>query len=77
MTNKEPETPKLREPLAELERQLLEAYLAGAGHSLEALLARHDAEARALLAAASRYASDKLAEVEARSRYLHALHGSS
>ncbi|OFW13420.1 MAG: hypothetical protein A3F70_11050 [Acidobacteria bacterium RIFCSPLOWO2_12_FULL_67_14] len=76
MTTDEPETPKIREPLAELERKLLEAYLAGAGHSLDALLTRTDAEARALLTAASRYASDKLAEVEARSRYLHALHGS-
>jgi hypothetical protein len=63
------------DPLAELERHLIHAYVAGAGHDLEALLARTDADALRLLAAASTYASGKLSEVEARSRYLHELHG--
>ena len=66
---------RLEEPLAELERQLITAYLAGAGQELSALLARDDAEARELLAEASRYASVKLSEVEARSHFVRSLHG--
>jgi hypothetical protein len=66
---------RLEEPLAELERQLMRAYAAGAGHELSALLARDDEEARQLLAEASRYASVKLSEVEARSHFVRALHG--
>jgi hypothetical protein len=65
----------LHEPLAELERQLMHIHVASAGHSLSELLARTDEDARRLLAEASRYASAKLSEVEARSHYLHKLHG--
>ena len=64
-----------RDPLADLERHLISAYLAGAGHDLDALLARTDENAKQLLAQASRYASAKMSEVEARSHYLHKLHG--
>jgi len=67
--------PALEQPLAELERQLIRAFVAGAGHDLHALLARDDEEARRLLADASRYASVKLSEVEARSHYVRTLHG--
>ena len=69
------EKPPLHDPFAEIERQLIGAYVAGAGHDLDALLARHDDEARGILAAASQYASGKLSEIEARSHYVHALHG--
>jgi hypothetical protein len=65
----------LHEPLATLERQLIDAHVTSAGHNLGELLARTDEEARRLLAEASRYASARLSEVEARSRYLHELHG--
>ena len=65
----------LEEPLAQLERQLISAYVAGAGQDLDALLAREDAEARRLLAEASRYASGKLSEVEARAHFVRELHG--
>jgi hypothetical protein len=54
---------------------LISAYVAGAGHDLDALLARTDEDAKRLLAEASRYASAKMSEVEARSHYLHELHG--
>lgn len=67
--------PRSHDPFAELELQLIRAYVAGAGHDLDALLARHDDEARRILAEASQYASAKLCEVEARSHYLHELHG--
>jgi hypothetical protein len=63
------------DPLAEIERHLISAYVAGAGHDLDALLARTDEDAKQLLAQASRYASAKMSEVEARSHYLHKLHG--
>jgi hypothetical protein len=62
-------------PLAELERQLISAYLAGAGQDLHTLLIRHDEESTRALKDASRYASEKLCEIEARSHYVHDLHG--
>ena len=65
----------LHDPLAEIERQLINAYVAGAGHELSKLLARNDDDSRRLLAEASRYASARLSEIEARSHYLHKLHG--
>jgi hypothetical protein len=64
-----------RDPLAALERELIQAYLAGAGDDLEELLTRTDEDARQLLTEGSRYASAKLSEVEARWHYLHGLHG--
>lgn len=66
-----------RDPLAEIERELITAYIAGAGHDFHDLLARaeSDEEARRLVAEASRYASARLSEVEARSHYLRRLHG--
>jgi hypothetical protein len=75
MAKNEGQKATLHEPLAELERNLISAYVAGAGHDLHELLARTDEDARRLLAEASRYASGKLSEVEARWHYLHKLHG--
>ena len=74
MTN-DRDKPPLEQPLAELERQLIRAYVAGAGQDLETLRARDDNEARKILADASRYASTKLGEVEARWHYLQHLLG--
>ena len=65
----------VEEPLAELERQLIATYLARWGQDLHALMARDDADARRLLAEASRYASVKLSEVESRSHFVRELHG--
>jgi hypothetical protein len=73
MTTNQTDRPPLEEPLAALERELIGAYLAGAGQDLHTLLMRDDEDARALLAAASRYATEKLAEIEARSHYLRNL----
>lgn len=69
------EPPALEEPLAELERRLISAFVAGAGEDFHALQLRHDERARTLLTDASRYASEVLSEIEARSHYLHALRG--
>jgi hypothetical protein len=65
----------LHDLLADLERHLIAAYLAGAGYELDVLEARTDEEARQQLAEASRYASARLSEIEARARYLHDLRG--
>jgi hypothetical protein len=67
----------IEEPLAGLERQLIAEYLAEAGFDYQALVARHDDEARRLLARAALYASERLSEIEARSHYVESLHGDS
>jgi hypothetical protein len=73
-THDAPASP-LQEPLAELERALISAYVTGAGQDLEALLERTDEDARRLLTDASLYATAKLSEVESRSHYLRSLRG--
>jgi hypothetical protein len=75
MRTDQTDTQPVCDPLSELEHHLIESYVAGAGYDLGELLARTDEQARRLLADASRYASAKLSEIEARSRYLHKLHG--
>ena len=74
MANPIPERP-LEEPLSELERQFIAAYLAGAGADYHTLLLRKDDEARRLLQRAAQFASERLSEIEARSEYMHKLHG--
>lgn len=70
----DPDTPPLEEPLAELERRLIDEYLRTQGHDPAALRARHDEAARALLAAASVHAAVKLTEIESRAHYVRGLH---
>jgi hypothetical protein len=67
--------PPLEEPLAGLERQLITEYLAAAGFEYHALLAQNDDRSRKLLADAALHASERLSEIEARSEYVHKLHG--
>lgn len=69
------DTTAMEDPMAELERHLIAAFIAGAGQDVVTLTSRHDDEARRLLAQASLYASEKLSEVEARSHYVHSLRG--
>jgi len=75
MLRDDPDRPPLVEPLAGLERELIDAYLAGAHTNVQALLARNDDSARKLLIAASLYATSKLTEIESRQHYLRKLHG--
>ena len=63
------------DPLAEIERELLRTYLAGAGQDLHSLMQRNDAAARRLLAQATQFVAERLAEIEARSVYLRKLRG--
>jgi len=66
---------KIEEPLAELERELINAYVAGAGQDVDAVRARHDEQATRLLTDASLYATARMSEVEARLHYLQSLRG--
>lgn len=70
----DPDVKPLEEPLAELERRLIDEYLRNTGHDPEAVRVKHDDASRKLLALASTYAASKLAEIEARSHYVHELH---
>jgi hypothetical protein len=70
----EPNTRILRAPLADLERALIDAYLQGRGFDEATLAVLPRAERDALLGEASTYASAKLAEIEARSHYVHEIH---
>ena len=75
MAANQTDTLPLELPLAMLERQLISAYVAGAGRDVATLLGRHDEEAKTLLTQASLFATEKLAEIESRSCYLHKMHG--
>ena len=75
MTTSNLDRPPLEEPLAQLERELITAYVVGAGQDLQRLVTQDDDKSRMLLAAASQYATARLAEVETRSHYLRSLRG--
>ena len=75
MMSLDPLPPPLEEPLAELERELIKAYIAGAGCDWHSLRVRSDDAAKRLLADASLYATSKLAEIETRLAYLRRLQG--
>ena len=72
----EPDIPPLEEPLAELERRLIDEYLRDLGHDPAVLRARGDDAARKLLVQASIHAAVKLTEVESRAHYVRDLHHS-
>jgi hypothetical protein len=70
----DPDLAPIEEPLAELERQLIDEYLRTRGHDPDELRAKHDDAARKLLIEASVYAGTKLTEIESRSRFVQDLH---
>ena len=70
----QPDVPPLEEPLAELERRLIDAYRTGLGHDPAALRARGDEASRKILVQASIHAAMKLTEVESRAHYVRDLH---
>jgi hypothetical protein len=74
MANMDPDVPPLHDPLAQLERHLIDDYLLALGHDPAALRQRLDAAARTLLAAASQHAALRLTEVESRAHYIRDLH---
>ena len=73
MTNCILSPPALNDLYALLERALIEEHLLSRGYDLEDLAALPEDEAKALWAEASRFASVKLAEVEARAHLVAAV----
>ena len=61
-------------PLAQLEQALMREYLLMRGHDAQSLEKLPELQRDALLKEASTYASDKLCEIEVRSRFVHGLH---
>ena len=74
MTADRTDIPPLEEPLAELERRIIDEYIRGLGHDPDHLRALMDPGARKILVEASTYAATRLSEVEARSHYVRVLH---
>ena len=66
--------PPSEEPLAELERRIIDEYIRGLGHDPDTLRTSNDPAARRVLIDASTYAATRLSEVEARSHYVRELH---
>jgi regulator of protease activity HflC (stomatin/prohibitin superfamily) len=75
MSDDVPDVMPLEEPLAALERELIDEFLRAAGYNAEELRARGDAESRHLLVEASTYAAARLTEVETRAHYIRSLRG--
>lgn len=63
-------------PTAQLENALIREFLEQQGHSAESLRTLPEPERHLLLEQASRWASSRLAEFEARAHYIHDLHHS-
>lgn len=63
----------IEEPLAELERRIIDEYIRGAGQDPAALRASNDPASRKILSDASTYAATRLSEIEARSHYVRDL----
>ena len=68
------DTRMLVAPLAELERAMIETFLAARGLDMDTLDELPEYERSTLLKEASTAVSTKLAEIEARSHYIHDLH---
>ncbi len=64
----------LQDPLAQLERSVIEEFLRSRGHDFTTLSQLPEEQANALLKEASLYASGKLTEVESRAHYIGELH---
>jgi hypothetical protein len=70
----DPDVPPLEEPLAELERRLIDEYVRDRGLDPEVVRNRTDEGSRQILADAAQYAALKLTEVESRAHYVRELH---
>lgn len=76
-TSEDMEKKALEMPEAALERMYIEEYLTEKGHSYNSLRKLPKDEARKLMIEACRYATFKLAEMEARARLQREIHGVS
>ncbi len=73
MAHEPAETP-VESPLATLERTLIDGYIRSRGSDPDRLHELDAAAREELLKQASIYASSRLAEVDARSHYIHEIH---
>jgi hypothetical protein len=73
----EPAASPLHDPKAELERALRAEYLRDHGHDEASLKLLSNEAKLEILRQASIYVAAKLAEVDARSTYVHDIHGAS
>ena len=69
-----PDTPPLESPLGKLENSLIEEYIRSRGLDPHALAALPEDQRDTILKEASLYASSRLSEVEARSRFVEGMH---
>ncbi len=69
------DTRPLEQPLAELERNMIDEFVRGAGYDPATVRSSTDADARKVLAMAAAHAAGKLSEVESRLHYLRSLRG--
>ena len=74
MTAKEPDVRAMTDPEGQLENALIEEFLLARGLDSSALHALPEDEAKRVLTEASVYAATRLAEVEARAHFVHAIH---
>jgi hypothetical protein len=65
----------LEDPLARLERALIDEFLIARGCTLATISQKPPDERQALLREAARYAAGRLAEIDARAAYVHEIHG--
>jgi hypothetical protein len=74
MTTNDPDVRAMEDPEGDLERALIAEFLRERGVDLHALHTLPEADAKHLLTEASVYAAGKLAEIGARSHYVHDIH---
>ena len=65
----------LEDPMAPLERAFIEQYLRQDGHTFDSIQLLPPDERRRLMVKAAQHAAVRLAEVDARSAYVHEIHG--
>ena len=74
MAHPDPDVPPLDEPLAELERRLMDEYVRNLGLDPDIVRTGTDATAKKVLTDAAQHAALKLTEVESRAHYVRDLH---
>jgi hypothetical protein len=67
----------LEEPQAALERAFIDEYLRVHGHDIGMLYRLPSDQVQSVLREAALYAAARLAELEARARYVHEIHGAT
>ena len=75
MTARDTDTRPMEDPEAQLEEALIDEFMRARGLDSSALHALPEEEAKRVLTEASVYAAARLAEIEARAKFVHAIHG--